>query len=100
MKRKLLSAVLCCLIAATTQAAWAAGDPAEDEAWKKEPAYGKEIIVGYNGGLCLGTFGIAQMKGFYEAETLAFYAGASMKKRDSRRRSSAWRAAAARRPTR
>ena len=54
MKRKLLSAVLCCLIAATTQAAWAAGDPAEDEAWKKEPAYGKEIIVGYNGGLCLG----------------------------------------------
>ena len=26
----------------TTQAAWAAGDPAEDEAWKKEPAYGKE----------------------------------------------------------
>ncbi len=70
MKRKLLSAVLCCLIAATTQAAWAAGDPAEDEAWKKEPAYGKEIIVGYNGGLCLGTFGIAQMKGFYEAEGL------------------------------
>ena len=60
MKRKLLSAVLCCLIAATTQA----------EAWKKEPAYGKEIIVGYNGGLCLGTFGIAQMKGFYEAEGL------------------------------
>ena len=65
-----MSAVLCCLIAATTQAAWAAADPAEDEAWKKEPAYGKEIIVGYNGGLCLGTFGIAQMKGFYEAEGL------------------------------
>ena len=70
MKRKLLSAVLCCLIAATTQAAWAAGDPAEEEAWKKEPYYGKEIKIGYNGGLCLGTFGIAQIKGFYEAEGL------------------------------
>ena len=42
----------------------------EDAAWKKEPAYGKTIRIGYNGGLCLGTFGIAQMKGFYEAEGL------------------------------
>lgn len=70
MKRKLLSALLCCLLTATAPAAWAAGDPAEDEAWKKEPAYGREIVIGYNGGLCLGTFGIAQMKGFYEAEGL------------------------------
>ena len=59
--------------------AWAAEDKApaakesasaEDEAWKKEPAYGKTIKVGYNGGLCLGTFGIAQLKGFYEKEGL------------------------------
>lgn len=42
----------------------------EDELWKKEPAYGKTITIGYNGGLCLGTFGIAQIKGFYEAEGL------------------------------
>ena len=42
----------------------------EDAAWKKEPAYGKAVRIGYNGGLCLGTFGIAQMKGFYEAEGL------------------------------
>lgn len=70
VRRKLLSAALCCLLAATTTAAWAAGDPAEEEAWKKEPAYGKEIKVGYNGQLCLGTFGVAQAKGFYKAEGL------------------------------
>ena len=39
-----------------------------EEAWKKEPAYGKTIKVGYNGGGCLGGFGIALAKGFYEAE--------------------------------
>ena len=44
--------------------------PEEEEAWKKEPYYGKEINIGYNGGLCLGTFGIAQAKGFYEEEGL------------------------------
>ena len=70
MKRKLLSALLCCLLAATATAASAVGDPAEDEAWKNEPYYGKEIRIGYNGGLCLGTFGIAYHKGFYEAEGL------------------------------
>lgn len=43
---------------------------AELEAWKKEPAYGKPIRVGYNGGLCLGTFGIAQLKGYYADEGL------------------------------
>lgn len=42
----------------------------EEEAWKKEPAYGKTIRIGYNGGLCLGAFGIAQEEGFYEAEGL------------------------------
>lgn len=70
MKRKLLGAALCCLIAFSAQAAFAAGDPAEEEAWKKEPYYGKEIKIGYNGSLCLGSFGIAQMKGFYAAEGL------------------------------
>lgn len=70
MKKRLLSALLCCMLAASSQAAFAAGDPAEEEAWKKEPYYGKEIKIGYNGGLCLGTFGIAQIKGFYEAEGL------------------------------
>ncbi len=44
--------------------------PEEEEAWKSEPAYGQTIRIGYNGGLCLGGFGIAQMKGFYEAEGL------------------------------
>lgn len=47
-----------------------AGNAAEDAAWKQEPAYGRAIKIGYNGGLCLGTFGIAQLKGFYEAEGL------------------------------
>ncbi|MGO5066088.1 ABC transporter substrate-binding protein [Clostridium sporogenes] len=42
----------------------------EEEAWKKEPAYGKPIKVGYNGGLCLGAFGIAAEKGFYKEEGL------------------------------
>lgn len=38
----------------------------EDELWKLEPAYGQVIKIGYNGGLCLGAFGIAHIKGFYE----------------------------------
>ncbi len=42
----------------------------EEEAWKKEPAYGKTIRIGYSGALCTGTFGIAQVKGFYAAEGL------------------------------
>lgn len=42
----------------------------EDAAWKKEPAYGRVINVGYNGGLCLGTLGIADIKGFYAEEGL------------------------------
>ena len=39
-------------------------------AWEKEPAYGTTIKVGYNGGLCLGAFGIAQAEGFYEEQGL------------------------------
>ena len=42
----------------------------DEKAWQQEPAFGKIIKVGYNGGLCLGTFGIAHIKGFYEAEGL------------------------------
>lgn len=42
----------------------------ENAAWKKEPAYGRTIRIGYNGGLCTGTLGITQVKGFYEAEGL------------------------------
>lgn len=40
-------------------------------AWEKEPAYGETIKIGYNGGLCLGGFGIAQAKGFYEEQGLS-----------------------------
>lgn len=42
----------------------------EKAAWEKEEAYGKTITVGYNGGACLGTFGIADVKGFYADEGL------------------------------
>lgn len=42
----------------------------EEEAWKKEPAYKTTIKVGYNGGACLGGFGIALSEGFYEKEGL------------------------------
>ena len=58
------------LVVASAVSALAMTPEEEDAAWKKEPAYGKTIRIGYNGGLCLGTFGIAQMKGFYEAEGL------------------------------
>lgn len=54
----------------TLFAAQAMADEAEDAAWKKEPAYGKTIKVGFNGGLCLAPFGIALEKGFYKAEGL------------------------------
>lgn len=42
----------------------------DEDAWEKEPAFGKTINVGYNGGLCLGTFGIAHIKGFYKDQGL------------------------------
>lgn len=38
----------------------------DESAWQKEPAYGRTITIGYNGGLCLGTFGIAHINGFYK----------------------------------
>ena len=49
---------------------WAMTPEEEDAAWRKEPAYGKTIRIGYNGGLCTGTLGLTQVKGFYEAEGL------------------------------
>ena len=42
----------------SSQAAQLSADE-EEEAWKKEPAYGQTIKIGFNGGLCLGAFGIA-----------------------------------------
>ena len=73
MKRKFFGALLSCALTLSLVSAAAAElklTPEEEEAWKKEPAYGRVIRVGYNGGLCLGSFGIAQAKGFYEAEGL------------------------------
>lgn len=66
--KKLLSVVLGLALLGAS-AAWAV-DSAEEEAWKKEPAYGQEIRIGYPGSLCTGSLGIAQLKGFYAAEGL------------------------------
>lgn len=43
-------------------------DASEEEAWKKEPAYGKKVKIGYNGGLCTGAPGIAQALGMFKDE--------------------------------
>lgn len=43
----------------------------DEEAWKKEPLYGKEITIGYNGGLCTSTPALAAVKGFFEEEGLS-----------------------------
>lgn len=40
----------------------------EDEAWKKEPAYGKAVKIGYNGGLCTGGPGLASALGMFKEE--------------------------------
>ena len=42
----------------------------EEEAWKKEPAYGTTIHVGYNDGFCSAAIPLALLKGFFEAEGL------------------------------
>ena len=70
VSKKFLSVLSVFALVLTSAASALAMTPEEEAAWKKEPAYGKTIRIGYNGGLCLGTFGIAQMKGFYEAEGL------------------------------
>ncbi|BDF79696.1 hypothetical protein HMPREF7215_1648 [Pyramidobacter piscolens W5455] len=69
MNRKRV-AVLAGMAVLVSSAAFAMTKEEEDAAWKKEPAYGRVINVGYNGGLCLGTFGIADIKGFYAEEGL------------------------------
>lgn len=38
----------------------------EDEAWKKEPMYGKEVVIGYNGGLCTCAPGLAKVRGYFD----------------------------------
>lgn len=47
-----------------------ASSDSEEEAWKKEPAYGKPIKIGYNGGLCTGGPGVAKAMGMFEEEGL------------------------------
>lgn len=42
----------------------------EEEVWKKEPAYGTTIHVGYDGGLCQAPIPLAYLKGFFEEEGL------------------------------
>jgi len=69
MSKKFLSVLSAfALVVASAASALAMTPEEEDAAWKKEPAYGKTIKIGYNGGLCTGTLGITQVKGFYEAE--------------------------------
>ncbi|MBR0204713.1 MAG: ABC transporter substrate-binding protein, partial [Synergistaceae bacterium] len=64
--RKIFAAML--VVSLFVSGAFAMTPEEELEAWKKEPAYGKVIKIGYNGGLCTGTLGITQVKGFYKAE--------------------------------
>lgn len=71
MDRKWIAVLFCgVLLFAFSGAAWAMTPEEEDAAWRKEPAYGKTIRIGYNGGLCTGTLGITHVKGFYDAEGL------------------------------
>lgn len=70
MLNRKLAAVLAGAAALASCTAFAMTKEEEDAAWKKEPAYGREINVGYNGGLCLGTPAIADLKGFYAEEGL------------------------------
>lgn len=66
--KKILAAIF--VVVFVVSGAMAMTPDEELEAWKHEPAYGKTIKVGYNGGLCTGTLGITHAKGFYEAEGL------------------------------
>ena len=70
MRRKWFALLCGALFLASAGTALAMTPEEEDAAWKKEPAYGRTIRIGYNGGLCTGTLGITQVKGFYEAEGL------------------------------
>lgn len=46
----------------------APSEDSEEEAWKKEPFYGKTVTIGYNGGLCTGGPGLAHVLGMFEEE--------------------------------
>ena len=65
--KKIVAAVFVVLL---VSGAFAMTPEEELEAWKKEPAYGRTIKVGYNGGLCTGTLGITQAKGFFKEQGL------------------------------
>ena len=70
MKVKFAALVLSCL-AFTASGVFAMtpeANEAEEAAWKKEPAYGQTIRIGYNGALCTGSAVIAHAKGFYAEE--------------------------------
>lgn len=74
MKRAFAALAVGAMLAAGT-AGWAMRGPLvltpeEEKAWKAEPAYGTVIPLGHIGGMCLGTFGIAHVKGFYADEGL------------------------------
>lgn len=45
-------------------------DTEDEEAWKKEPMYGKTLPYAYNGGNCVGACKVAELFGFYEEEGL------------------------------
>ena len=66
--KKLFAVILA--VSVFVSGAYAMTPEEEEAAWKNEPAYGKVIKVGYNGGLCTGTLGITHAKGFYQAEGL------------------------------
>lgn len=70
MKKLIRSMITAMIIAVLASSAFAMTKEEEDAAWKLEPDYGRTIRLGYNGGLCTGTVGIAVAKGFYEAEGL------------------------------
>lgn len=40
-------------------------DPNLEEKWKKEPAYGRKIIINFDGGLCASTLGVTHAKGYF-----------------------------------
>lgn len=66
--KRLLAAIFAVLF--VVSGAQAMTPEEELEAWKKEPAYGKTIKVGYNRELCTDTLGLTHAKGFYQAEAL------------------------------
>ena len=61
-------AVLALVFGLLVSGAWAMTPEEEDAAWKKEPAYGQTIRIGYNGALCTGSAVIAHAMGFYKEE--------------------------------